>query len=172
MSIHASLLEINNLGLGQGCALRIALSPYSQRVYSSDTKYDAAEEAKSVCAQVALDQGVLEYIKHGNGQIIPEKAIAASDRDADGQEAKDAAMYTPPSPSTLQSFYETFPQPFPENFGDKTAAEINAPSWLNTTIQSARGSKLSTNYIWTTNGTLWGGNFGCKCKYQLIGLGD
>lgn len=153
----------------QGCALQIELSPHSLRVYSSDTKYDTVAEAKAVCAKVALDQGVLEYIRHGNGQTEPEKpTVASSNADTDPQESGNEAVYTSASPLTLQSFYETFPQPFPENFGDKAAAEINAPSWLNSTIQLARGGKLSATYIWTTNETSWSGNFGCKCKYFSV----
>jgi hypothetical protein len=138
------------------------LSPHSIRVYSSEVKHETITEARAACAKVALDQGVLEFIKHGNGQIEPEKP-AVSDADADAQEAETKATYAPPTPLTLQAFYETFPQPFPENFGDKSAVEINAPSWLNTTMQGARGGKLSTNFIWTTNGTPWGGNLGRKC---------
>lgn len=158
--------SIDNLDPGQCCALRIELSPHSLRVYSSEPKYDTVAEGKAACAKVALDQGVLEYIKYGNGQTEPEKpATASSDNQTDPQELETKVIFTPPSPLTLQSFYETFPQPFPEDFGDKTAAEINAPSWLNTMIQSARGGKLSTNYIWSTNGTSWGGNLGCECKH-------
>jgi hypothetical protein len=154
--------------LEQGCALRIELSPHSIRVYSSEVKYDTITEARAACAKVALDQGVLEFIKHGNGQVGPEKPPAAvPEADADAQEAETKSKYTPPTPLTLQVFYEMFPQPFPENFGDKSAVEINAPSWLNTTIQGARGGKLFTNFIWTTNGTLWGGNLGCKRRYYL-----
>ena len=132
-------------------------------MYSSDTKYETISEAKAACAKVALDQGVLEYIKYGNGQVEPEKPpISIPDTDTDAQEAETKATYIPPTPLTLQAFYETFPQPFPENLGDKSAVEINAPSWLNAAIQGARGGKLSTNFIWTTNGTLWGGNLGRK----------
>jgi hypothetical protein len=137
-------------------------------VYSSDTAYETITEARAACAKVALDQGVLEFIKHGNGQVEPEKSpIGVPDVDADAQEAETKSKYIPPTPLTLQAFYESFPQPFPENFGDKSAVEINAPSWLNTAIQGTRGGKLSTNFIWTTNGNLWGGNLGCKYGYYL-----
>jgi hypothetical protein len=152
----------------RGCALRIRLSPHSLRVYSSDTKYEAITDAKAACAKIALDQGVLEFIKHGNGQVEPEKSsIVVSDADVDAQEAEDKAKYIGPTALTLQTFYERFPQPFPENFGDKSAVEINAPSWLNSTIQGARGGRLSTNFIWTTNEIVWGGNLGCKCSSYL-----
>lgn len=155
--LHVICYVINLSHIEQGCALRIELSPHSLRVYSSDTKYDTVKEAKAACAKFAHDQGVIEFIKHGNGQVEPEKPA-----DVDAQESASKAAFAPPSQLTLQEFYETFPQPFPENFGDKSAAEINAPSWLNTTIQGARGSKLTANFIWTTNGTPWGGNLGCE----------
>lgn len=62
---------------------------------------------------------------------------------------------------TLQRFYDSLPQPFPESFGDKSATEINAPGWLNTIIQSARGGQLSTSFIWISEGTL-----GCRYSYH------
>lgn len=147
----------------QGSALRIELSPHSLRVYSTDTKYDTLSEAKAACARLALDQGILEFIKHGNGQVDPEKPLSpTSDADVDVQEAETKTDSSPLPPLTLQAFYETFPQPFPGDFGDKSAAEINAPSWLNTAIQSARGAKLSSNFVWTTNGIRGGSLVGCK----------
>jgi hypothetical protein len=166
LSISYFQPETNCTNTEKGCALRIQLSPHSIRVYSSDTKYETIAEAKAICAKVALEQDVLDYIKRGNGQVEPEKSsIYMSDGDADTQETATNATYTPPAPLTLQAFYGTFPQPFPENFGDKSAVEINAPSWLNTAIQGARGGKLSSHFIWTTNGTLWGGSLGRKRIY-------
>jgi hypothetical protein len=57
-----------------------------------------------------------------------------------------------PSPLSLQEFYDALPRPFPEQFGDKAAVEINAPAWLNVTVQSARGGKLTPSFMWFTDG--------------------
>jgi hypothetical protein len=54
---------------------------------------------------------------------------------------------------TLQAYYESLPRPFPESFGTKTAAEINAPSYINTLLQSARGGRLKNNFYWITDKT-------------------
>lgn len=57
----------------------------------------------------------------------------------------------PPIALTLQGFFEALPRPLPEPVDNKTVAEINAPGWLNTLIQSARGGKLELKFIWTTD---------------------
>jgi hypothetical protein len=136
----------------QGCALRIKLSKHLYRIYSSDTSFDQLSEAKKVCAQTALDQGVLDFIKHGNGQSEPARRPASHEIDRLEPEGD-----TPAAPLSLQAFYEALPKPFPESLGEKAVAEINAPGWLNSLIQSARGGKLSTNFIWLTDGSI-----GCK----------
>ena len=109
--------------------------------------FQNAFEAKRACAKLALEHGVLDFIKFGNGQTQP--AIVR-----DEQEWESARMTTPPLPSplSLQEYYEALPRPFPESFGDKTAVEINAPAWLNVTIQSARGGKLTPSFIWFSDG--------------------
>jgi hypothetical protein len=122
-------------------------------VYSSDTVYKSVYEAKQACATIALDQGVLDYIKFGNGQTQPLTSSTEEMITENTQELITSGVSALASASTLQSFYESLPQPFPENFGNKTASEINAPAWLNTTIQAARGGKLSTHFIWITDGT-------------------
>jgi hypothetical protein len=112
---------------------------------------------------IALDQGVLDYIKHGNGQTQPSVPEPLNDENMENTEKVTDTISPPPSALSLQTFYEALPQPFPEPFGDKTASEINAPAWLNTTIQASRGGKLSTNFIWINDGIL-----GRKWQIQIV----
>jgi hypothetical protein len=111
-------------------------------------------EAKQACAKIALEQGVLDFIRFGNGQTRPAVPI---------DEYEKVESKTLPSAISLQAFYESLPQPFPEQFGDKTALEINAPAWLNVTVQAARGGKLNPNFIWITNGRI-----GCMFFPQYV----
>ncbi|TFK35030.1 hypothetical protein BDQ12DRAFT_612281, partial [Crucibulum laeve] len=136
-----------------GCALRVSLSPHAFRVCSVDSTYPSHREAKTACAKLAIDQGFLDFIKYGNGQTQQPTRTEAV-------QIPDAGPAT--TPLTLQEFYETLPQPFPEAVGDKTAAEINAPAWLNTTLQSARGGQLTCNFISTDNLVL--GHHGCLLR--------
>jgi hypothetical protein len=63
---------------------------------------------------------------------------------------------TPPVTFTLQAFFEALPlpRPLPEPVDDKAVANINAPGWLNTLIQSAHGGKFEHKFIWTTDAKL------------------
>ncbi|CAA7271260.1 unnamed protein product [Cyclocybe aegerita] len=97
--------------------------------------------AKLACARSAIEEGVIDFIKYGNGQTEPPKPID----DGLDENHNVAREYTPPPPPkgiTLQEFYETLPRPFPEDVGDSSANEINAPGWLNVILQSARGGRL------------------------------
>lgn len=128
------------------------MTPHSSRVYSTDAAFGSALEAKIVCANVALQEGVLDYIKYGNGQTNPAPSPVI---------AQDGRVPEPPPRPTsvisLQAFYESLPQPFPEPVADKTASEINGPAWLNTLLQSARGARLKSKFIWIMDTTQ-----GCK----------
>ncbi|KAI0065180.1 hypothetical protein BV25DRAFT_1822296 [Artomyces pyxidatus] len=126
-----------------GCALRIQLSLHSVRVYSVDTVYSDFAEAKNACAQDAVDDGVLEFIRHGNGQTQPAERNYLNAGD-DGEIATPTTL----SGISLQGFFESLPRPLPESMDGKSATEINAPSWLNMLVQSARGGRLTIHFIW------------------------
>jgi hypothetical protein len=128
-----------------GCALQIKLSLHLFRVFSVDVMYSTFEGAKAACAADAIAEGILDFIKFGNGQTAPaEKRLVQLQED-------DAHSAPPPIALTLQGFFEALPRPLPEPVDDKTVAEINAPGWLNMLIQSARGGKLELKFIWTTD---------------------
>ncbi|KAG1907855.1 uncharacterized protein F5891DRAFT_216949 [Suillus fuscotomentosus] len=144
-----ALLE-PKIGHTQGCALRIELSPHVIKVYASDTIYNTYNEAKGACAEAALREGVLDFIKHGNGQLrpaSPQLYSAPSSSDINGVSANKQP------PSTLQAFYESLPRPFPESFESKDVNEFGAPGYMNTLVQNARGGKLTTTFIFTSDGT-------------------
>lgn len=128
-----------------GSALRIALNAHVLRVYSVDPIYNTAKEAKIACAKVALEEGVIDFIQFGNGQTQPPLKVEQDEQDEMANEKKETTT-TPLKPLTLQEFYDSLPQPFPEPVGKMTASEINAPSWLNTTMQSARGGQLHSSF--------------------------
>ena len=112
--------------------------------------FQNAFESKRACAKLALEQGVLDFIKFGNGQTQP--TVIRDDQEWESSRMEVDDFLRPPSPLSLQEFYEALPRPFPEPFGDKTAVEINAPAWLNVTVQSARGGKLTPSFMWFTDG--------------------
>lgn len=144
-----ALLE-PKVGHTQGCALRIELSPHVIKVYASDTIYNTYNEAKAACAEAALREGALDFIKHGNGQLhpaSPQLYSTPTSSDINGVSANKQP------PSTLQAFYESLPRPFPESFESKDANEFGAPGYMNTLVQNARGGKLTTTFIFTSDGT-------------------
>lgn len=124
-----------------GAALRISLNAYVFRAYSVDPVYNYQRQAKLACAQAAVDEGVIEFIKYGNGQTQPMKVIDMEDG------TEESLPHAPPKGLTLQEFFDTLPRPFPDDVGNIPANDINAPVWINLQLQSARGARLVSNYI-------------------------
>uniref|UniRef100_A0A8H7XQW5 Uncharacterized protein n=1 Tax=Psilocybe cubensis TaxID=181762 RepID=A0A8H7XQW5_PSICU len=127
-----------------GVALRIALNAHLFRSYSVDPVHSTARAAKIACARTALNNDVLEFIRYGNGQTEPQRII---DEGEDEIVPIRGSTPGPPQGYTLQEYYETLPQPFPEDVGDMPAAEINGPAWLNLALQSARGARLVATFV-------------------------
>ena len=126
-----------------GCALQVKLSMHLFRVFSVDVVHPTFEAAKAMCAADAISEGILDFIKFGNGQTTPaERHLFQED---------DTMSAPPPVALTLQGFFEALPRPLPEPVDDKMVAEINAPGWLNGLLQSARGGKFEHKFIWTTD---------------------
>ena len=116
--------------------MRIRLGRYNSRVYSVNTIYNSVSEARKACAEAALTDGVIDYIR----------------RWTSSNDEMDVVQETDPSSAIgLQQFFESLPQPFPEPVTGRSAADINGPAWLNTAIQSARGAKLVPNFVWTVD---------------------
>ena len=138
------VVNTNHLLTEHGSALRIALNAHVFRAYSVDPIYDSAKEAKIACAKVALEEGVIDFIQFGNGQTQPPIKVEQDEQDEIGNEKGEPT--TPLKSLTLQEFYDSLPKPFPESVGEMTASEINAPGWLNATMQSARGGQLHSTF--------------------------
>ncbi|KAJ8497072.1 hypothetical protein ONZ51_g720 [Trametes cubensis] len=141
-------------GRKQGCALRIRLGPRNSRVWSVSTVYDTPSEARKACAEAALADGILDYIRtwspSGTDTNLGEP----------GSELPNTGI-------SLDQFFEALPRPFPEPVTGQTAADVNGPAWLNTTIQSARGGKIVPNFIWTVDPKY--GFHGCLLRLERPG---
>ncbi|KAJ7075991.1 hypothetical protein B0H15DRAFT_955967 [Mycena belliarum] len=127
-----------------GAVLGIQLAPHCYRVYSCEPTFENLSKARESCANHAIDEGVLEFIRHGNGQMAPRT-------DSTPREGRIELLQP-----TLQEFFEALPRPFEEPFQDKTAAEINAPGWLSTMITAAKGARYVADYylVSATSGTI------------------
>ncbi|KAJ7034742.1 hypothetical protein C8F04DRAFT_560026 [Mycena alexandri] len=119
--------QISNASKNHGAVLKIQLAPHCFRVYSCEAIFDSAMEAREHCAAAAIDEGVLEFIRHGNGQTAPQ----ANPTSVPSQQF---------TLQTLQTFYESLPRPLEEDFGQKTAAEINGSGTLATLLATSTGS--------------------------------
>ena len=124
--------------------------------------YNSFSEAKKQCSLLAVKQGVLDFIKYGNGQTVPEQApdellelnMAKDDEPTSTKKGREGAIL-------LQSFFDTLPKPFPEAVGDKPASEINAPGMLNNTLQLAKGAKLNIHFYFLNDS-------GCKLPHSFF----
>ena len=115
------------------------------RICSVEVIRPSFELAKAVCAADAIAEGILDFIVFGNGQMVPAKEAALQ------TSARRHHVHCTTGHAHIAGFFEVLPCPLPEPVGDKTMTEINAPGWLNTLIQSARGGKFEHKFIWTTD---------------------
>ena len=133
-----------------GCALRIEFTDENWRVWSTDTTFENAVDAQVACCETYAEE-MREFICHFAEGCWPTDECRDSKPDFHWDDICDLPTWT------VQQFFEALPKPFPEDVGNKTANEINAPSWFNSMLQTSRGSKLSANFIWTEAST-----HGCK----------
>ncbi|KAJ7471819.1 hypothetical protein FB451DRAFT_1089898, partial [Mycena latifolia] len=122
-----------------GAVLRIQLAPHCARVYSCPPTFDSPSKARETVAELAIGEGVLEFIRHGNGQTAPQadtSSVPSERQSASGR--------------TLQEFYEALPRPFDEPFENKTAAEINAPGYLSTVLANAKGARFTHEFYFVS----------------------
>jgi hypothetical protein len=121
----------------------IELTTYCQRVHSVGPDYESTRDAQSACSQVAVDEGILEFIKHGNGQTEPTVIPNPSPLEPPEQIASTTARGT----LSLQNFFDGLPKPFPEPLDmNKTAAELNGPALVNAIMQLAKGSRFTCQF--------------------------
>ncbi|EPQ53310.1 hypothetical protein GLOTRDRAFT_140149 [Gloeophyllum trabeum ATCC 11539] len=113
-----------------GCALQIKLSPECQRGYSVDILYRTLEDATRACATLAIDQGVLDFIKYGNGQLQPTPRTSRSLDDVS-------------TDRTRRRFASI--QEFAESIGNPKTDHIPT-NWLNKIMTRAHGG-LQAKFI-------------------------
>ncbi|KAF7290552.1 hypothetical protein MIND_01295300 [Mycena indigotica] len=116
-----------------GACLKIALSPHNYRVYSCSPEFATPLTAQQKCAAIALDEGVLDFIMHGNGQTKPTPI---------SRNSSDHVSV----PWSLQAFFETIPRPLEEDFGARTAPQIQPVGWLGSIVAQAMGTRFSSAY--------------------------
>lgn len=131
-----------------GCALSIELSTHVQRVYTVRPTHPDEATAIAACSEIALQEGVLDFIKFGNGQTAPAPEPPKEQGQVVPTRGANVAIKPGRAGSvTLQEFFDSLPKPFPESRGaaseGKPAVEINAPGVLNTILQVAKGARFS-----------------------------
>ena len=151
-----------------GCALRISLTDHFEKLYSTDVIFENRADAQKECAREAIEKGVLEFIKFGNRQTEPAPKKQDEPGNSDQQMSKQGESSRPSLPAkgiSLQTFFDSLPQPLPEHLPDKPANEINSSGWLNTTLQQARGAKLFTQFHYFSEGK---GKQSCTSRHHLV----
>ncbi|EJD00364.1 uncharacterized protein FOMMEDRAFT_135948 [Fomitiporia mediterranea MF3/22] len=139
-----------------GSVLVIELSPHSQRLYSVEPTHASQALAKKACSETALQQGVIDFIKYGNGQTAPAPVVTDALDDAASRQVPSFDRGRG-SAISLQSFFDSLPKPFPEPIGDNAlVTNINAPGMLNTTLQQARGARLNFQFYYLSECGLHG----------------
>ncbi|KAJ4490684.1 hypothetical protein J3R30DRAFT_3694404 [Lentinula aciculospora] len=115
-----------------GAALKVQITSRTFRVYS--TPEDTKSDAQVACAQIAIDSGILEFIKFGDGQVRP------SSPNPSASNTQDATMW-----SNVQEFMETIPRPFPEPEFEHNPLIVEGKilQWFNKLRQDVNKSRAS-----------------------------
>ncbi|KAF8068712.1 hypothetical protein FPV67DRAFT_1760567 [Lyophyllum atratum] len=120
-----------------GAALRVELTV--ARVYSTDTVYATAREAKAGCAKVAIDRGVIHDIKNLGQTPGVSTAVVQL-----------VPAQKPTAVISLETWFKALRRPRWRCLRNKSPAEIDAPELLNKTIREAKGTRLKIDYFWPT----------------------
>lgn len=69
--------DLKRIYIAFGCAVKISLSPHVQRTYSVlvSIDYQRKTVAKAACGKLAVEEGILEFIKHGDGLDKPLESL-------------------------------------------------------------------------------------------------
>lgn len=139
--------------LEYGALLQIKLSPIVSKVWSVPNTYALPTEAKNAVAAVAMKEGVLEFIRHGNGQQqpnqgpqedIPPLAAASSHITVN---VIDPSVH-PTSNISLTNFLNTLPNPLPNNVG-LMPGQMNPIAWVNQIVHHAALKVPGFNVIYS-----------------------
>ncbi|KAF8315797.1 uncharacterized protein EI90DRAFT_300196 [Cantharellus anzutake] len=147
-----------------GCALRIALTPHLKKVFSVRTAHQDDEDAKAAVAKEAVAQGILEFIKHGDGQQEPMPSAAEyappeylmegpddpsfpATRQASDRVAKENEMT---KIQTINTFWDALPKPLPApGVGVGSGDLVDPKSWVNQMLQQNKGCQLTLTFSWS-----------------------
>ncbi|KAF5376180.1 hypothetical protein D9757_009330 [Collybiopsis confluens] len=129
-----------------GAVLRVQVSRVDKRafrVYS--TPENTPSEPKRTCAQIAIDNGVLEFIKSYQSQARLSADPLTAIRGNVGEDNEGEIW------ASIEDFMKTLPRPLPEAEFETNPdnAEKNIMSWFNTLFQVAnkhRASPLQQHY--------------------------
>ncbi|KAH8114006.1 hypothetical protein DFH11DRAFT_1483807, partial [Phellopilus nigrolimitatus] len=146
----------NKVSSAFGCALVVELSPHSQRVYSVSTTYDTKSSAKKGGSEAAIREGVLDFIKFGNGQTKPAIALAKTLDNASIKRESEFEKKGRSNAVSLQTFFDGLPRPFPENINNKIIPNLNIPGMIYTTLHRARGARLNLKFYFIDENGLHG----------------
>ncbi|KAJ7074515.1 hypothetical protein C8F01DRAFT_1100726 [Mycena amicta] len=112
-----------------GACLKMQLTLHNYRVYSCEPVFGSPQKAQEACAELAIHEGVLDFISYKSDQTVPTPMNAPYD------------MAT--SAWTLQSFFESIPRPLEEDFGSRNAPQIQAVGWLEHVVATAHGARFN-----------------------------
>ncbi|KAH6904924.1 hypothetical protein BKA70DRAFT_1226134 [Coprinopsis sp. MPI-PUGE-AT-0042] len=125
----------------RGASLRLALSLHQAKSYSSDARYESKEQARAACAEIAIEEGVLDYIKYGNGQTSPPP-----------EEERSSPNLVVAQRLSLLEYFEGLPRPFPVDSGNTmNVSDLHPVSRLNILVQNSRVPRLKINYYGTNS---------------------
>ena len=131
------------------------------RAYSVHTDFTDPSDAKAAVAKLAIKQGVIDFIRYGNGQTEPSSQ--------DDLEMSQTETFSTPTVTTLQAYHNSLPKPFPETSGLKPLGDSNPIAWVNTAVQTAKGSRLNPTYTFVTNPkTARESHFDYQSNFKLI----
>ncbi|KAG8900603.1 hypothetical protein FRC01_010075 [Tulasnella sp. 417] len=159
-----------------GAMLQIRLTPELNnpsivRVWSTSAEYTAPDKAKNDVAELAMKQGVLDFIKFGNGQKNPNEGaqVAIAPLLAVGETFGNPTHVDPlalPRPSiTIRQWVDALPRPTPNNI--KLEGGTNAIAWVN---QVSSQNKVPITYarVYSANGK----GVGCILRAGASGIAE
>ena len=154
-----------------GCVLIVELTPHCKRLFSVPPAFESRSLAKKECSTEAIAQGIIEFIKHGNGQAKPAtptaKTLLENLDAANGNEGKEETSSGEKGRKgalSLQVFFDSLPKPFPEEVKAEVET-ISAVGILNSTLQTAKGAKLTLDWFFVNE-------HGCECFIPIFTSGN
>jgi hypothetical protein len=125
------------------------------RAWSVGNMYQSAEGAKEAVELLALSGGILDFIRHGDGQTHPKSVLdVPSPSSAVSQYTRrDAPRTEKKTTVTLSDWLQTFPHTLPPGVGLSQGSQ-QPLAWIQSLCKPRKGGAVvSPRFIWT-----WGEN--------------